>query len=826
MKIHLVGNAHIDPVWLWRWQDGYAEVKATFRSALDRIEEFPGFVFTCAGALYYRWIEESDPAMFAEIRRRVEERRWFIVGGWWIQPDCNLPAGESFARQSLYGQRWFLSRFGRAATVGYNVDSFGHNGMLPQIYAKSGMPFYVMMRPQEHEKELPANLFWWEGLDGSRVLTFRIPINYASWWGEEDPVRQKALTVAAAAREQGFDLMCFFGVGNHGGGPTRHSLHAITALQAEETGHQFAFGTPETYFQQALAQGQAIPVVRGELQHHARGCYSAHSETKLLNRRAEHRVIAAEKAAALAAMLVGHVYPAERIRESWEKILWNQFHDVMGGCCIPEAFEDTREFFGQSLALSGDVLNAAAQAISWAVNTSLPGTAPLSRDKDWLLWEKDDLGSPVVVFNTLSWPVTARVRVNRAAASVTDDARRPLPLQLVRASRTHEGPHDSFFMGSVPALGYRVFWIYRDKVQEAAPRCPARVPAPCVMENELLRVRFDPGTGSLLSLLDLRTGTEVLAGPAAVPIVIDESMYSTWAHDAVSFRSEVGRFGDAVVEALDGGPLLARVRVTSRYGSSTLRQDFVLHAGSPVLEVSARLTWLEKQRMLKIAVPAQVADPVATWEIPFGAIERPAGGAEEPGQQWIDVTGRGIDGGMRGLAMLNTGKYGFDILGGEMRMTAARSPVAADTLGVRDASCEYLDQGIQEFRWALLPHEGSWRDAGVVRAAHELNAPPFRVLETYHAGPLPCSAEGIRISSPAVVAAALKRAEDGGGFILRCHDSAGRGASATIELPLLGRTWTTTFGPFEIKTFRVPDDPRLAVKETGIVELTDGDHDG
>jgi alpha-mannosidase len=820
----MVGNAHIDPVWLWRWQDGYAEVKATFRSALDRISEFPGFLFTCAGAFYYRWIEESDPAMFDEIRCRVAEGRWVPVGGWMIQPDCNLPSWESFARQSLLGQRWYLSRFGRAAVVGYNVDSFGHNVQLPQLLTRSGLPFYVMMRPQETEKHLPADTFWWEGLDGSRVLAFRIPINYASWWGEPDPVRQKALDVAAMAQAAGMDFMCFFGVGNHGGGPTRAALREIEALQKEGTGHEFPFGTPETFFRQALDSGRDFPVVRGELQHHARGCYSAHSETKALNRRAEQRVVAAEKAASLAARLVGLPWPAGKIGRAWEALLFNQFHDVMGGCCIPEAYDDVRELFGQSLAASGEALNASVQALSWAVDTSLPGTAPLSRDKDWLLWEKDDIGSPVFVFNPHSWPVEARVRVNRRAASVTDDARRPLPMQMVRASRTHEGELDAYFIGRVPALGWSTFWIHRDKALPAAHAAPALVPADGVLENGILRVELDPSTGYIARIFDLRSGAEVLGGPGAVPVVIDESKCDTWAHDTDSFRTEVGRFVAGSVTVMDRGPVVARIRVTSVFGASTLRQDFLLHAGSAVLEVAARLTWLERQRMLKISVPAAVTGPVATWEIAGGAIERPANGEEESGQQWIDVTGTAVGGARRGLALLNTGKYGSDILGSEMRMTVARSPVAADTGAVRDEDCEYLDQGIQDFRWALLPHAGGWQEGGVVRAAQELNLPTVRVLETYHAGRLPRTFEGVRISADSVVLTALKRAEDGGAFIARCAETAGRAVRASIDMPLLARSFAADFGPFALRTIRIPDDPEAPIVETGIVELKEDDH--
>ena len=180
-KLHMIGNAHLDPVWLWQWQEGFQETKATFRSVLDRMSEYDDFVYTSSSAAMYEWVENNDPAMFEEIRQRISEGRWEIVGGWWIQPDCNIPNGESFVRQGLYGQRYFLEKFGVTAKVGYNVDSFGHNGMLPQILKKSGMDSYIFMRPMPSEKGLPGRLFLWESSDGSRVTSYRIPFEYLSW---------------------------------------------------------------------------------------------------------------------------------------------------------------------------------------------------------------------------------------------------------------------------------------------------------------------------------------------------------------------------------------------------------------------------------------------------------------------------------------------------------------------------------------------------------------------------------------------------------------------------------------------------------------------
>ena len=179
--IHLIGNAHLDPIWLWRWQEGCGEVLQTFRSALDRLNEYHDFVFTCSSAQYYKWVEDIDPDMFEEIRQRVREGRWVPVNGWWIQPDCNMPSGESFARQALYSQLYYYEKFGRICRTGYNVDSFGHNGMMPQFIKKGGMTAYVMMRPDIRENpNAPENLFWWDSADGSRVLTYRIPTGYGN----------------------------------------------------------------------------------------------------------------------------------------------------------------------------------------------------------------------------------------------------------------------------------------------------------------------------------------------------------------------------------------------------------------------------------------------------------------------------------------------------------------------------------------------------------------------------------------------------------------------------------------------------------------------
>lgn len=819
-NVHLIGNAHLDPVWLWRWQEGYAEIKATFRSALDRLNEFPDFVFTCACAAYYKWVEENAPDMFEEIRSRIAEGRWVVTGGWWIQPDCNLPSGESFARHSLYGQRYFLSKFGVTARVGYNVDSFGHHGMLPQILRRSGMDYYVFMRPEAHEKSLPNDLFWWESEDGSRVMTFRLSDSYGNWG--EGGLEGKITKQQKLANQHGHGYMTFYGVGNHGGGPTIANLKLLEELQAREGGGQLKLSSPNQFFAEMERNQPDIPVIHDEMQRHAVGCYSSHSESKALNRRAEHRLLTAEKFAALARIKLDLPYPQQALLQAWENVMFNHFHDIMGGCSVKEAFDDVREFYGESLSIGARSLNAALQKLSWSINTMKPQVKSLSKDKHWQLWEQDDLGTPVVIFNPLSWEVEAPVRLNKLLSGVTDDEGQAVPIQKVRATRTNvDDKWDTLIMANIPAFGYRVYWAYLDKEQHAPELAEPVKTDSGSLENSLVRVEIDSHTGYIRRIFDKQTGTELLNGSGAVPIVVDEHHSDTWGHGLRQFRDEIGRFGDAEVKVLEQGPLRGTIRVISRYNGSLLRQDISLCHSSAIVEVKVQLDWRERHKMLKLSFPVRAEQARSFSEIPYGFIERAMNGDEVPGQQWVDVSGlvpgeteRGC-----GLALLNDAKYGYDVLDGDIRMTVVRSPIYADHFGNRDDQVEFMDQGIQEFSYTLVPHQGCWRKAGIVRKANELNVPLLTVWETYHEGVLPQRAQEISISHEAVAATAFKQAEDGAGWIVRCYETAGQEADADIALPSLGRQWSSTFGKCEIKTFYIPSDASQPVKEVNFIEF-------
>ena len=864
--LHMIGNAHIDAVWLWRWPEAFQEVKATFQSALDRMNEFDDFVFTCSSVAYYERVERNAPEMFAEIQRRVAEGRWQLVGGWWVEPDCNLPGGEAMVRQGLYGQRYFQEKFGRIATVGYNPDAFGHQATIPQIMAKSGMDAYCFLRPEPHEKGLPGRIFWWEADDGSRILAYRIPHGYCTGGGDLERVIRR---VAAEVHEPFDELMCFYGVGNHGGGPTIENIGSIKRLDAGGGLPRLVLSGPEAFFDSIRSRDLPIPVVHDELQHHARGCYAAHSGVKRWNRQAEHQLAAAEALATVGNVVMGLPYPVADLRRAWQNVLFNQFHDILAGSSIEPGYDDARDSYGESLAIAQRSLDDAVQAIAWNIDIPRPEGFPKGQPA-WLGHEQ-----PVVVFNPHAWsgpmPVELEFGSLRAVRGLCDDEGREIPIQVVQSLATVSDSRKRLaFVADLPALGYRLYRVLLEAEQPAIEAKPmheivldeqaardeaasdvadsddtvveraaghaARVPDlppdepisaaagdDLVLENASLRVEIDPVSGTIVSLHDRAADLELVAGHAARPVVVDDP-FDTWGHGMVSLDEAVGEFRVVRVRRLEEGDVRSTIRVEYECGSSLLRQDFTLYAALPRLVVSVTLDWRERHRALKLRFPVNLFLPRATYEIGYGSIERPTNGNEEPGQRWLDLTGlRNDRRTLHGLAILNDGKYSFDVAGNEAGMTLVRSPIYAHHdpyVPDPDRPYSYLDQGIQRFTYALVPHEGPWERAGVVRLAAELNAPPQALIETFHAGRLPRSASHAEIDAANVMLTVVKQVEDedSDDLIVRAYETTRNATTTTIRLPLIGREWEATFGPAEIKTFRVPRDPARPIVETNLLE--------
>lgn len=803
--LHMIGNAHIDPVWLWQWPEGLESARSTFKSALDRMEETPEFIFTCSSAAVYQWIEKTDPALFERIKKAVEAGKWCIVGGWWMEPDCNIPSGESLARQSLYGQRYFKEKFGVMARVGYNIDSFGHNGMLPQILKKSGMDYYVFMRPMSHEKTLPW-LFWWESDDGSRVLAYRIPISYNSRGGH---LGEKVGRFINEVKPLLPDMMFFYGVGNHGGGPTKESIASIIEMNADPDMPVLEFSSPNRFFEKVVQKGTSdVPVVHEDLQHHASGCYSVLSEIKRNNRRGENMLLAAEKFSVMAGLLAGRRYSKKELTQAWQDLLFNQFHDVMGGTCIVEAYEDARNLHGRSLQISTEELTFSTQSIASKINTS--GTEPA-----------------LIAFNPHSWTVKAPLEFRPPIDGIIDSEGNTLLHQRVENPNIITQRERSAVVVEIPPLGYRVFYNSKEVLSPEQIESRGMLKAtPTTLENDWLRVEIEPRTGYISELFDKMNGVKVFSGRAAVPVVIDDPS-DTWSHGVFEFRNECAKFMDANVSLMESGPVRARLRVESTYNNSKVTQDFILYRELPYIECRVTVDWRETYKMLKLAFPVNVEAPEATYEIPFGHIVRPADGEEEPAQNWADVTGQAVSAGGKklcyGVSILNDCKYSYDIKDSEIRLTVLRSPSYADhkTNGVLpDVTYQSIDNGIQSFKYLILPHKDTWREAGTVRLGLELNQPAICLVESNHDGNLPGSLSFIEVNPGNILLSAMKSHEDSDDLIVRVYESEGKATtSAKIRLPLIEREWIADFKPCEIKTFRIPADGRLPIREVNLLEM-------
>ncbi len=554
LTLHMIGYSHIDPVWLWQWQEGLQEVKATFRSALDRMEEYPEFRFSISSAAFHEFLERNEPEMFEEIRRRVAEGRWEIVGGWWVEPDCNLPSGESFARHALYGQRFFGERVGARARVGFNPDAFGHNAMLPQILKRSGLDFYVFMRPQVNERDMPR-LFWWESPDGSRVLAYRVVGEYNSPSGTLDD--QVALCLPELGHPHA-ELLCFYGVGDHGGGPTRANIESIRALDAAPGMPHLQPSTVEAFFRSVLERTdpESIPVWRDEMQNHAVGCYSAHSGVKLWNRGAENALLAAEKLSSVAHRVTGQRYPDE-FRQAWTDVLFNQMHDILPGTSLEPAYDDARDAAGEALAIAARAQNFAVQSMKLVASVSTRSRAfapssssiriPGPRACRWR-WSTAAYARPI------RWSMT---RVARWSSSRCD-----------RLASVTGWRHRMRFVADLPALGYRVFRVISkggreptatSRAEAARPQRPVSLLAedtdraePVVLENSHLRLEIDRKTG-LVRLVDKRTGEAAIPGGGARPVPIHDPS-DTWGHRMHAFHDRVGEFELVRLMAMEQGP--------------------------------------------------------------------------------------------------------------------------------------------------------------------------------------------------------------------------------------------------------------------------------
>jgi len=811
------GNSHIDMAWLWPWTETVEVVRNTFRSALDLMREYPDFIFTASSAQAYVWMEEKYPDMFREIQQRVKEGQWEIVGGMWVEPDLNLPSGESLVRQVLVGKRYFQREFGVDVKIGWNPDSFGYNWQLPQIYKKCGMDYFVTQKIGWNDTtKFPYKLFWWESPDGSRILTY-FPHDYAN--GIDPP--HMAEDLAEFAPAIGDEILHLYGVGDHGGGPTRTMLDTALRLQAPgEAFPKVRFGTATGFFDDIQKKLPAlnVPVWRDEIyfEYH-RGVQTTQAETKKRIRRSEHLLLNAEKFSSLA-FLSDRAYPQTTLDRAWKQVLFDEFHDVMPGSGIARNYEDARLNLEDVARMGGEALHGALESIAAHADTSGKGV-------------------PIVVFNPMAWPRTEVIEVEAqlpgpaAQVAVADAAGAPVASQVL-AQDGETNRVRLLVEAGAPAMGYRTFYVSGGAPAAPAPREAVKASADA-LENEFLRVGIDPKSGCIVSLFDKRSGTEALApaetdtggpkdrvcGNLLQTFVDKPKEYDAWNIDADFEKQHWDLTQADEVKLVESGPLRAVIRVKNHFRDSSFVQDITLDAGAPRVDVKMQAEWHEKHILLKVAFPLSAHNDNATFEIPYGSVERPTtrrtpaerAKFEVPAQQWADLSDAS-----HGLSLLNDCKYGYDAKGNVLRLSLLRSPEWPDP---------HADEGHHEFTYSLYPHGGGWREAGTVRRGYELNYPLLPLGAGNHAGVLPAERSFLGIREDNVVVTAVKKAEDDDALIVRFYEWAGRKGDVHVQLPQAARAAAETdlmerplhalalatngtevavpTGPFEIKTLKV-----------------------
>ena len=832
-SIAAVGNSHIDMAWLWPWTETVEVVRNTFGTALQLMREYPDFKFTASTAQAYEWVEEKYPAMFQEIQQRVKEGRWEVIGGMWVEPDLNMPDGESLVRQVLYGKRYFQQKFGKDINIGWNPDSFGYNWQLPQIYKRSGIDYFVTQKllwASEFTK-FPYRLFWWQAPDGSRLLTY-FPSDYANQIDPQKMARDSATYGPMMWKYNGgtdsapvgaLDMMYLYGVGDHGGGPTRQDLDTALRWQKGDLVYpQINFSTAAQYFAD-LEKDKAelkIPTWDGELyfQYH-RGVQTSQSEEKRGNRQNEVLVLNAEKVAAIET-LFGATYPQQNFDTAWKDILFNQFHDILPGSGIAINYVDAARRYAVASGIDRDSIQTALSDIASRVIS--PGVS-------------------VLIFNPLSWTRTGEVEFevqfpngeNKVGAIGPDG--NPLPIEVLDSNWRTGRLRVRLLATNVPALGYELVQLIP---QATLPSAKLWLTATAdSLENKFVRLKVDPKTGCITSLIDKRSKTEALAlpvqsegSPTASPdglpcgnllqaFVDKPKRWDAWNIDADFVKQHWDLMQADEVKLVENTPLRAVIRVKHHFQKSSFVQDITLYPGVPRVDVHMKADWHEQHILLKVAFPVSARSDKATFEIPYGSVERPTtrntpaeqAQFEVPALRWADISDA-----THGFSLLNDSKYGYDAKDNVLRLSLLRSPTWPDP---------ETDQGQHEFTYSLYPHGGTWREAMTVRQGYELNYPLMTQTTTQHPGTLPAEKSFFATTQDNVIITAIKKAADDDALIVRFYEWAGKKGDVVLQLPWkatqawetnlmevapvplqldsTGNAVTVPTNPYEIKTVKV-----------------------
>ncbi len=794
-RLVLIGHSHIDSAWLWPIRETQRKITRTFGTVLRNMERYPEYHFSCSQAVQYDWVKTQFPDMYAQIKQRVKEGRWEPNGCFWVEPDLNVPSGESLVRQAVYGNRFFRKEFGIHSRVAWLPDTFGYCYGLPQILKKAQVDYFVTSKLHwNYFTKFPYTFFQWEGTDGSRVVAVRpwdyngmiVPRSLIEQWNQHTQ-KEKA------------DTFIFpYGWGDGGGGPTPEFIEAGKRLSNIVGVPKCEFGTVAGCIDDMVKEcpPEQLPVWNGELYFELhRGCQTTQSRTKRGNRKCELMLRDTELLSTMA-MLHGLAYPQDELYQLWKILLTNQFHDILPGTSITEVYRRTEKEHAEVLEKSAALRTRALEHLASCIDSSGEGAA-------------------ILVFNTLSWPRQDRALVEmdlpEGEFMVVDALGDPVAWQRVDERTLLLETEE------IPPLGYAVYHVVPGGSKQ---RMPAMLKvSEKGMENEFLRIRFDKG-GQLTSVYDKAAERELLPkGEKGNVLQLFEDRPCDWDAWDVDFNiaEHMWTAGPAKsIEVIESGPVRGIVRMAFQTGKSAITQDITLCASSERMDFVTTVDWREKRTLLKAAFPLDLRSTRATYEVQFGTVERPThrnrdsdfAQFEVPAQRWADLSE-----GDYGVSLLNDCKYGYDVKDNVMRLSLLRSPVDPDP---------HADEGMHHFTYSLFPHPWGWRN-GTVAEALELNAPLIAMAAPGVEGKLPSSDSFADVLSDHVVLDTVKRCEDSKGVIVRLYEAHGQRGEVCVTfarepkkitecdlmeendrpVDLNGATLLFYVKPYELRTFKV-----------------------
>jgi len=841
-EIDLVGYAHTDLSWLWPRSETIHEVlPRTIKSVLKMIQDHPGMVYAMSAAQAYKWTERYYPDLFAQISKKIASGEWEVVGGSWTEHNTNIPSGESLVRQHLYAKRYFKDKFGVDVKTAWLPDSFGFNWNLPQIYQKCGMDYFVTFKLQwqiernDPPVPFPYHLFWWEGPDGSRVLSF---LTVGPYNGNVQPEQLLEALKTVDSMHHIDKVLSLYGQGDHGGGPMADMMDRAVTMMHDPNYPTVRFSKGVDFFRevQALPQAKDLPVVDDELYVKThRGTFTTDSQVKRDNRLSEVLLMNAEKFSLIASHF-GQPYPQGRIQDLWEKVLFGQTHDNIDGSAFAEVYRDAATDYADIKAEGGKILDSALSAISKQVNTQGEGRA-------------------VLIFNPLPWERNGLVSLDSSYFAglqhfkISDATGHAIPYQIEADSGTARA---LFFAEKVPGMGYKEYRV-ASSAEQSTFSTDLTVSG-LTLANSQVELAIDPASGNLTSLKRKGEERNFLREDkpgAALEVWEDKPANAPGGEPAWNINLGADNKLDKAesVKAIETGPIRAVVQVKKSFGDSAFIEKIVLYSHADRVDFELSVDWHEKYRFAKVAFPMNLSSAYATYEIPFGAIQRfdwtlkadpgirlqapPRGWEiadrtkyEVAGQRWADVSNQAGD---YGVTLFNDSKYGYSYQDNTLRLSLIRGPRRGYP-NMPDTWSDQSDEpivGIHHIKYAMIPHQGSWQDVDATRRGAEFNEPLLPRSEPSHVGQLSTSYSVLDVAPSSVTVESVKKAEDSSEYIVRLYETADKPATAVLNFTRTPRTaretdmleWdkfvpSTAFAirgtkvivpvkPFEVKTIRV-----------------------